>query len=103
MFEDEEERKNAKGVKKNVIQKEICFEVFRKCLLTKEPIYRKQNLFRTENHDIYTVEQIKKALSAYDDKRFVLENGINTLAWGQYKINTETDKCLNYLKELSNS
>jgi hypothetical protein len=36
--------------------------------------------------------------SAYDDKRFVLENGINTLAWGHYKTNIEKDNFPNCLK-----
>jgi hypothetical protein len=43
-------------------------------------------MFRTKNHDIYTVEENKKALSAYDDKRFILEDGVNTLAWGIIKL-----------------
>jgi len=47
-----DETKKAKGVKKNVVQKEICFDDFKKCLLTKEPIYKKQNLFKINQHDI---------------------------------------------------
>jgi hypothetical protein len=94
------ETKKAKGVKKNVVQKKICFSDFEKCLLTKEPAYRKQVLFRTNKHDIYTVEQNKKALSAHDDKRYILENGINTLAWGHYKIKIEKEQFNNHLKEL---
>jgi hypothetical protein len=31
-----------------------------KRLLTEEPIYKKENIFRTRLHDIYTVEQNKK-------------------------------------------
>jgi len=42
-------------------------------------------MFRTEKHDLYTVKLNKKALSAYDDRQFVLENCINTLAWGIIK------------------
>jgi hypothetical protein len=42
-------------------------------------------------------------LIACDDKRFILENGINILAWGHYKINIEKDNFLNCLKELSDS
>jgi hypothetical protein len=103
IFENEKEVKKAKGIKKNVIQKEICFEDFRKCLLTKEPIYKKRKMFRTKNQYIYTVEQNKKAISAYDDKRFILEDGINTLAWGHYKIQIEKDKFLNHLKELKSN
>jgi len=48
-------------------------------------------MFRTKMHDIYTVEQNKKALSAHDDKRHILENGINTLAWGYHQIKVEKD------------
>jgi hypothetical protein len=36
VFGDGNETKKAKGVKKNVVQKEICFDDFKKCLLTKE-------------------------------------------------------------------
>ena len=80
VFEDEKETKKIKGIKKNVVQKEITFDDFKKCLLTEDPIYKKQNMFRTKMHEIYKVEQNKKALSAYDDKRHILENNINTLA-----------------------
>ena len=55
------EGEKAKGIKKNVVQKEISFKDYRNCLLTKEPIYKKQNIFRTDNHNIYTVKLNKKA------------------------------------------
>jgi len=99
VFEDKNETKKAKGVKKNVVQKEIRFDDFKKCLLTKESIYKKQNLFRTNRHNIYTVEQNKKALSAHDDKWYILENVMDTLAWGHYQIKVEKDQFLNHLKE----
>ena len=35
VFGDGKETKKAKGVKKNVVQKEICFDDLKKCLLTK--------------------------------------------------------------------
>jgi len=38
IYENGKEAKKAEGVKKNVVQKGIFFEDFRKCLLTKEPI-----------------------------------------------------------------
>ena len=100
LFENGKEAKKAKAIKRNVVQKEISFVDFRNCFLTKNPIYKKQNVFKTDKHDIYTVELNKKALSAYDDKRFILGNGINTLAWGHFKINIEKGKFPNHLKEL---
>jgi hypothetical protein len=42
LFENEKVAEKAKGIKKCVIQKEIYFEDFRKCLLTKKSIYRKK-------------------------------------------------------------
>ena len=92
LFENGKEDKKGKGVKKNAVQREICFEDFRICLSSKEPINKKQNLFRTQQHEIFTVEQNKKALSADDDKRHILDNGINSLAWGHYKINMDLYK-----------
>ena len=59
LFENGKEAKKGKGVKKNIVQREICFEDFRICLFSKEPIYKKQNLFRTQQHEIFTVEQNK--------------------------------------------
>jgi hypothetical protein len=46
------------------------------------------------------VELNTEALSAYDNKRFILNNGKNTLTWGHYKIGIEKDNFLNHLKEL---
>ena len=97
VFESEKETKKAKGINKNVIQNYD----FKKCRLTEKPIYKKQNMYRTKMHEIYTVEQNKKALSAHDDKRHILENGTNTLAWGHYQFGVEKDQFLDHLKKLA--
>ncbi|VVC40977.1 Hypothetical protein CINCED_3A012511 [Cinara cedri] len=88
----------AKGVKKPIIKNELCFNNFYNCLKNKKTKYIKQNIFRTDKHEIYTVEQNKKALSAYDDKRYILENGINTLAWGHYSTKIEIEYLDNLIK-----
>jgi len=43
-------------------------------------------IIQSENHDIYTEEINKIALSAEDDKRVVLEDGINTKAYGHFSL-----------------
>ncbi len=43
--------------------------------------------FATKLHNIYTLKNNKRALCAFDDKRLFLEDGIHTLAYGNYKIN----------------
>jgi hypothetical protein len=44
------------------------------------------NGFRTKNHHIYTERMTKTGLSVLDSKRFVCDDGISTLAWGNHKI-----------------
>ena len=85
MFEGEESKK-CKGVKKSVVKKSITHEDYKKCLLTGKEQLRKQNIIRSYKHEVYTEEVNKVALSASDDKRYILEDGINTLALGHYKI-----------------
>jgi len=45
---------------------------------------KKMTILRSHRHDIYTEEVNKVALSADDDKRIIMENGISTLAHGHY-------------------
>jgi len=41
-------------------------------------------ILRSDKHDIYTEEINKVALSADDDKRILMEDGISTLAYCHY-------------------
>ena len=47
---------------------------------------RKMNVIRSHKHKVYTEEANKVALSANDDKRVILEDGIHTLAIGHYEL-----------------
>ena len=85
MFEGEESKK-CKGVKKSVVKKNITHEDYKTCLTTGNEQLRKQNIIRSYKHEVYNEEVNKIALSANDDKRYILEDGIRTLALGHYKI-----------------
>ena len=85
-MEDGEENKKCKGVKKQVVKDSITHEDYKTCLLTGKEILRKQNILRSYDHEVYTEEINKIALSAEDDKRYILSNGKDTLAWGHHKI-----------------
>ena len=37
---------------------------------------------KSKHHEIYTYESNKTSLSAFDDKRYILDDGINTLPYG---------------------
>ena len=86
IIEDGEENKKCKGVKKQVVKESITHEDYKTCLLTGKETLRKQNILRSYDHEVYTEEVNKIALSAADDKRYILNDGIVTLAWGHYKI-----------------
>ena len=80
------EDKKCKGVKKGVVEKEITLDDYKNCLFTKEYQERTMNAIRSRKDNIHTESITKIALSANDDKRVILEDGINTLALGHYKI-----------------
>ena len=85
-MDDGGEIKKCKGIKKQVVESSISHEDYKTCLLTGKEQLRKQNILRSYNHEVYTEEVNKVALSALDDKRYILKDGIHTLAWGHYKI-----------------
>ena len=86
--EDEKvrEKQKAKGVKKCIIKKSLRHENFVKCLMTGQTQMRKQSFFRSREHHLFTENMTKLALNPRDDKRVVLENGIDTLALGHWRV-----------------
>ena len=86
IMDDGEENKKCKGIKKQVVESSITHKDYKTCLTTGKEILRKQYILRSYNHEIYTEEVNKIALSALDDKRYILSDGMHTLAWGHYKI-----------------
>ena len=80
------ETKKCKGVKKQVVESILTHEDYKTCLTTGKEQLRKQNILRSYNHEVFTEEVNKIALSAEDDKRYILSDGVHTLAWGHYKI-----------------
>ena len=85
-MDEGKENKKCKGVKKQVVEDNITHEDYKTCLLTGKEILRKQNILRSYDHEVYTEEVNKIALSAADDKRYILSNGMDTLAWGHHRI-----------------
>ena len=78
--EDGSLTKKCKGIKKNVVKNKIEFEDYVECLFSGERQMRNMKIIRSENHDIYSKEVNKVALSNEDDKRVVLEDKVNTMA-----------------------
>jgi hypothetical protein len=79
-------KRTAKGVKKRYVNKHLRHELYLRTLRERTIVHAKYKLFRSRAHKIETVDCCKIALCSYDDKRYVLDNGINTLAYGHYSL-----------------
>ena len=76
------EMKNAEGTKKCVIKKILNFEDYKKCLSDNETMLKSQQSFKSGNHEVYTKNINKIALSCNDDKRIVALDGITSYSYG---------------------
>ena len=58
------------------------FENQKDCLLSNKNVYRSQQRFKSYNHDVYTEEVNKIALSSNNDKRLRKYDKITTYPYG---------------------
>jgi hypothetical protein len=83
----------AKGIKRNQIQK-IKMENFKRVLFgeTKDELKHTVsfNSLRSTNHQMNSIRITKTGISALDDKRYILNDNVNTLAHGHFKIQNLT-------------
>ena len=76
------EMKKAKGTKKCVVNKMLRFEDYKKCLFDNGKVLKSQQRFKSENHEVYTENINKIALSCDDDKRIVTSDRITSYPYG---------------------
>ena len=84
--DNQEGGKTAKGIKKSVINKDIKHENYKDTLFNNEQIHHKMKTIRSENHQLYSFEINKVSLSCFDDKRYILNDGKSSYAYGHRKI-----------------
>ena len=72
----------SKGVTKAVTKKYIKHEDFKKVLSTSNSVEHTNISLRSKNHNMELVSVRKKAMCAYDDKRYILNDAITTLPYG---------------------
>ena len=87
---DEKNIKKAKGVKKNVVKKQIKHEQYKQALFAKEQLWHGMNIIRSEGHEIYGMHLNKISLSPFDTKRWICDDGIHTKAYGYNEMLTLT-------------
>ena len=78
LIDDDSEKKKAKGIKKCVIRSKTIFENYTDCLFNNKIKLKLQQVFRSDHHNVYTVEINKIALNSSDDKRLQTLDRVTT-------------------------
>ena len=79
-----ESNKTAKGVKRAVKDRHLRHEHYKNTLLPLGSYNVSQNLIRSQHHTLTTRAIRNVALTAFDTKRWLLADGINTRAHGHH-------------------
>ena len=79
---------SANGTKK-LAQLNLNHEMFKQTLQTGKLVRLENVKFTSKKHQIQTARVNKIALSAYDDKRYIIEDKKTTLPCGHYSLTDE--------------
>ena len=79
--ENNNQKSTNKGHNAFIEFQELYNTLFKKKILT-----HTMREIKSKNHNLGTYETNKKTSSCFDDKRYILKNGINTLAYGHKDI-----------------
>ena len=90
-LDNEKFNKKAKGVKKNVIRKGISHGDYIDVLSESKVLHHKMKTIRSDCHQISSYEINKISLSPFDDKRYILSDGISSYAYGHLNITGEKE------------
>ena len=86
MKDNQKGGKTAKGIKKNVIKKDIQHENYKETLFNNKQMYHKMKTIRSNNHKLGSYEINKVSLSCFDDKRYIHEDGKTSYAYRHKNI-----------------
>eukprot|EP01059_Diplonema_ambulator_P031689 TRINITY_DN58_c0_g1_i11.p1 TRINITY_DN58_c0_g1~~TRINITY_DN58_c0_g1_i11.p1 ORF type:complete len:1430 (+),score=280.14 TRINITY_DN58_c0_g1_i11:4710-8999(+) len=85
--EKDEEHVKAKGLWRKQVKRHLHFDNLVECLNGTKPLTTMTGQsIRSVNHKIHTITQVKKALTAYDDKRMVFEGEAMTMPHGRTAV-----------------
>ena len=81
------EKRTAKGITR-ACQRQIKHDHYKRSLFNGTQTVAENRIITSQLHELYTERKRKIALSPYDDKRHVLDDGQATLSHGHYSINS---------------
>ena len=76
------EKKTAKGIKKSTIRQSLRHAMYKDALFQEMVTQATMRVIRSLSHQLYSMVCNKKALSPFDDKRYVLDDKFTTRAHG---------------------
>ena len=79
---DLSEEKKLKGIGKTTINKDIKFDDYKDCLFNNKTKMNKMYTMNSSKHKMFVNEVNKISMSPFDDKRYILDNGIDTQPFG---------------------
>ena len=77
----------AKGVSRTVLNHEISFNNYCESLFINKYFKHDMKRLCSKEHSIKAIKQTKISLSPFDDKRYILNDKISSLAHGHFRIN----------------
>ena len=86
VYGDEKEHKKSKGVVKHKVSNQLSYKTYEETLNRNCKEEVSFNTIRSKNHQIYSINQTKYALSNYDNKRYWYSD-FESLPFGHYAIN----------------
>ena len=87
---DNKEISKAKGVNKKIRHNEYV-----ECLFNEKVVRHNMKRIQSKLHEIGTYDVFKISLSCLDDKRYLLDDGVNTLAYSHKDIRIDEDDKIN--------
>ena len=78
--------KTAKGIKKNVIKHEINHADYKDVLFNEKQLYHQMKTIRSNHHELGSYTINKTSLSCFDDKRYLHPNGLDSYAYGHFRL-----------------
>ena len=84
--DNDQNNKTAKGVKKNIIKKVIVHQDYLDVLNESKVLNHQMKTIRSDCHQISSYQINKISLSPFDDKRYILSDGISSYAYGNLNI-----------------
>ena len=69
-----------------VIKKEITHGHYKEALFGRKQFMHKMKILRSEGHEMYGMIMNNISISAFNTKRWIADDGIQTLAYGHFRL-----------------